>query len=54
MDTLKKDKIHQAVRTSYGKVAQAGNSGCCPTSSCCSPGSASSADAISVRVRLFE
>jgi len=47
MDPMKKDKIRQAVRTNYGKVAQAGNSGCCPSSSCCSPGGASSADVVS-------
>ncbi len=50
MDPMKKDKIRQAVRINYGKVAQAGNSGCCSTSSCCSPGNAPSADAISVRL----
>jgi len=47
MDPMKKDKIRQVVRINYGKVAQAGNSGCCPTSSCCSPGGASSADVVS-------
>ena len=49
MDAMKKDKIRQAVRINYGKVAQAGNSGCCSTSSCCSPG-VSSAEAVSVRL----
>lgn len=47
MDPMKKDKIRQVVRTNYGKVARAGSSGCCPTSSCCSPGGTSSADAVS-------
>ena len=50
MDAVKKDKIRQSVRINYGKVAQAGNSGCCSTSSCCTPGGASSADAVSVRL----
>jgi SAM-dependent methyltransferase len=50
MDPMKKDKIRQAVRINYGKVAQAGSSGCCPTSSCCSPGGASPADAVSVQL----
>ena len=50
MDPMKINKIRHAVRTNYGKVAQAGNSGCCPTSSCCSPRGASSADAISVQL----
>src|SRR5512139_1842108 len=47
MDPMKKDKIRKAVRTNYGKVARAGSSGCCPTSSCCSPGGASSTDVVS-------
>jgi arsenite methyltransferase len=50
MDQIKKDKIRQAVRINYGKVAQAGNSGCCPTSSCCSPGGVSVADTVSMRL----
>jgi SAM-dependent methyltransferase len=50
MDSVKKDKIRQAVRINYGKVAQAGNPGCCPISSCCSPGGASPADAVSVQL----
>jgi len=50
MDSMKKDKIRQAVRINYGKVAQAGNSGCCTTSSCCSPENAAAADTISVRL----
>lgn len=50
MDTIKKDKIRQAVRINYGKVAQAGSPGCCSTSSCCSPEGAAAADAISVRL----
>lgn len=50
MDTIKKDKLRQAVRTNYGKVAQAGSSGCRSTSSCCSPGGASSAGAVSERL----
>ncbi len=50
MDTMKKDKIRQAVRTNYGKVAETGNSGCCPTSSCCSPGGALSADVVSKKL----
>src|SRR5512143_1051421 len=47
MDPMKKDKVRQVVRTNYGKVARAGSSGCCPTSSCCSPGGASSTDVVS-------
>jgi arsenite methyltransferase len=47
MDPMKKDKIRQVVRTNYGKVARAGGSVCCPTSSCCSPGGVSSADVVS-------
>jgi arsenite methyltransferase len=47
MKPIKKDKIRQAVRIRYSKVAQAGKSGCCPTSSCCSPGVALSADMVS-------
>ena len=50
MDSTKKHKIRQAVRINYGKVAQTGNSGCCPTSSCCSPGGASSVDAVSAQL----
>ena len=50
MDTVKKDNIRQAVRINYGKVAQAGNPGCCSTSSCCSPGNGASADNVSVRL----
>jgi SAM-dependent methyltransferase len=50
MDSIKKDTIRKAVRINYAQVAQAGNSGCCPTSSCCSPGDASSADAVSVQL----
>jgi SAM-dependent methyltransferase len=50
MDMVKKDKIRQAVRVSYGKVAQAGNSGCCSSSSCCTPGNSVAADTISVRL----
>jgi arsenite methyltransferase len=50
METIKKDKLRQTMRTNYGKVAQAGNSGCCPTSSCCSPRGVSSADPISVQL----
>lgn len=50
MDSMKKDKIRQAVRLNYGKVAQAGNSGCCSTSSCCSPGGTSAASEVSVRL----
>jgi len=50
MDPMKKQKIRHAVRINYGKVAQEGNSGCCSTSACCSPGGASSADAVSVQL----
>jgi arsenite methyltransferase len=50
MKKIKNDKVREAVRNNYGAVAQAGNSGCCPTSSCCSPGGASSADTVSVRL----
>src|SRR5512146_1111117 len=50
MDQIKKDKIRQAVRINYANVAQAGSSGCCPTSACCSPGGSSAADAVSARV----
>lgn len=50
MDAVKKDKIRQAVRFNYGKVAQSGNSGCCSTSSCCSPDSTSAAGEVSVRL----
>jgi len=50
MDTMKKDKIRQAVRINYGKAAQAGNSGCCSTSSCCTPAGAGTVDAVSVQL----
>jgi arsenite methyltransferase len=50
MDSVKKDKIRQSVRINYGKVAQADNSGCCSTSSCCSPVGAGTVDAVSVRL----
>ena len=50
MDPMKKNKIRQAVRINYGKVAQAGSSGCCPSSSCCTQGGASPADTISVQL----
>lgn len=50
MDSMKKNKIRQAVRTNYAQVALAGNSGCCSTSPCCSPGGASSADAVSMQL----
>jgi arsenite methyltransferase len=50
MDEVKKDKIRQSVRINYGKVAQADNSGCCSTSSCCSPVGAGTFDAVSVRL----
>ncbi len=50
MDQLKKDKIRQAVRINYARVAQAGNSGFCTTSSCCTPGSVPAADAVSVQL----
>lgn len=50
MKKIKIDEVRKAVRKNYGAVAQAGNSGCCPTSSCCSPGGASSADAVSVQL----
>jgi SAM-dependent methyltransferase len=50
MKKIKNDKIREAVRKNYGAVAHAGNSGCCPTSSCCSPGGASSSDAVSVQL----
>src|SRR5512146_505183 len=47
---MKKDKIRQAVRINYSNVAKSRNSGCCPPASCCSPGGASAADAVSVRL----
>ena len=50
MDKLNKDKIRQAVQTSYGKVAQTGGSGCCSTSSCCAPDKAATAATTSVRL----
>jgi arsenite methyltransferase len=50
MKKIKNDKVREAVRKNYGAVAQAGNSGCCLTSSCCSPGGVSSADAVSIRL----
>lgn len=37
MGAMKKEKIRQAVRLNYGKIAQAGNPSCCSSSSCCSP-----------------
>lgn len=43
---MKKEEIRKTVRTNYGKVAQAGNSGCCSSSSCCSPGDVSAIDAV--------
>jgi arsenite methyltransferase len=50
MDQLKKDKIRQTVRINYARVAQAGNSGCCTTSSCCTPRGVPAADAVSVQL----
>lgn len=50
MDTIKKDIIRQVVRINYGKVAQEGNTGCCSTSLCCSPGGTSSGNAGAVRL----
>lgn len=44
MGAMKKEKIRQAVRINYGKIAQAGNPSCCSSSSCCSPGAVTADD----------
>ena len=52
MNSLKKDKIRQAVRKAYGEIAKADNAGCCwhPSAPCCGTEKAPTAEETSADV----